>query len=64
MMAKGMVASGETKFLPARDVVTLTGRQRTAATLVAPVAKDKFDVSTSLTNLSTRGTDTETFMAQ
>jgi hypothetical protein len=63
MMAEGMVASGETKFLPARDVVTLTGRQRTAATLVAPVAKGSLDVSTSLTNLSTGGTDTETFLA-
>lgn len=59
-MASGMVGAGQTMFLRAQDVVTLVGKQRTAATLRAPAASGTLDVSTSLTNLETRDSDTET----
>ena len=60
VMASGMVGAGQIVFLKAQDVVTLTGKQRTAATVTAPAPAGTLDVSTSLTNLETRDSDTET----
>ena len=59
-MASGMLDAGKWVFMKASDIVTLSGNQRTSATLTSDAPSGKLDVSTSLTNLMNRTTDTET----
>ena len=59
-MASDMIKAGELKVLSVHEIVTLEGKNRTAATVTAPVAPGMFDVSTALTNRSTGSTSTET----
>lgn len=63
-MASGTVGAKKLKILSAADVVELEGRSRTAATLMAPIAKEMLDVSTSLVNRNTGDVDTETHMPE
>ena len=53
MDAKGELKAGQTLVLSARDVVTLTGGARTAASLTLPLPADRVDVSTTLVNKET-----------
>ena len=59
-MASGMLDAGKWVFMKASDIVTLSGNQRTSATLTSDAPSGTLDVSTSLTNLMNRTTDTET----
>jgi len=56
--AAGTSKAGTVLALKASDIVTLTGKTRTAATLSIVGAKSKFDISTQQVNLSNGATDT------
>lgn len=62
--ATGTLAGNSTTVLRARDVVTLTGGSRTAATLNLETASANVDVATVQVNLSDGSTDTVTYSAQ
>ena len=62
--ATGTVGAGDMKVLLAKDVVSLAGKERTAATLTAPAAKGTLDVATSIVNRETGAIDVETHMPQ
>jgi len=61
--ATGTAKAGTVLALKATDVVTLTGKTRTAATLAIVGAASKFDISTQQINLSNGATDTVIFRA-
>jgi len=56
--ATGTSKAGTVLALKAADIVTLTGKTRTAATLKIVGASSKFDISTQQVNLSNGATDT------
>jgi len=56
--ASGTSKAGTVLALKASDIVTLTGKTRTAATLAIVGAKSKFDISTQQVNMSNGATDT------
>lgn len=56
--ATGTVPAGEVVSLKSSDVVTLTGKTRTAATLYVDGDKTKIDVTTQTVNTTNGGTDT------
>ena len=58
MYAMGTLDANSTMVLRARDVVTLEGRSRTAATFVAEARSTQIDVATVIVNMMTGGTDT------
>ena len=62
-MATGSVPAGETMTIRATDIVTLTGKTRTAATLDVVAAPDTVDVATTQVNRDTQGTDTVVYEA-
>ncbi len=57
-MATGTVGAMETVSIRAGDIVTLTGRTRTAATLDVVATSGSVDVATTQVNMDTQGTDT------
>ena len=58
MYAMGTLDGNSTIVLRAMDVVTLEGRNRTAATFVAEAQSSQIDVATVIVNLVTGSTDT------
>ena len=58
MYAMGTLEANSTMVLRAKDVVTLVGRNRTAATFVAEAKATQVDVATVIVNMMTGGTDT------
>ena len=56
--ATGTVPAGEVLSIKASDIVTLTGKTRTAATLLVVAASANIDVATNQVNLSDGSTDT------
>ena len=58
MYAMGTLDGGSTIVLRARDVVTLEGGSRTAATFVAEAQSTQIDVATIMVNLMNGSTDT------
>ena len=58
MDAMGTLDGNSTIVLRAMDVVTLDGRNRTAATFVAEAKSTQIDVATVIVNMMTGGTDT------
>ena len=58
MSATGTLDGESTMVLKARDVVTLEGGTRTAATFVAASQSSEIDVATVMVNLTNGSTDT------
>ena len=58
MYATGTLDGNSTMVLRAMDVVTLEGRNRTAATFVAEAKSTQIDVATVIVNMMTGSTDT------
>lgn len=56
--ATGTLKANATTVLSAKDIVTVTGATRTAATITVVAADSKIDVATTSVNLSDKSTDT------
>lgn len=57
-MAEGSVGANSTLVLKARDIVSLAGKTRTAATLDVVATSGSVDVATTQVNIDSQGTDT------